>query len=162
MSETQQPVVVYPNTVSSGQVEPSHSHSDGSFGTVFIVLAIIIVISSIACFLGRLCTRRVSQPKPTKQSKSSNARPKGNDIELGFDGRFPTAKPVGGHGGGGDQSKRFKMLGNEDPRGFRSMPGKHGDVKGFKVHGNGDLRGFRIHGNGNIEGDPKHVDVGVL
>ncbi|KAK8516665.1 hypothetical protein V6N13_080759 [Hibiscus sabdariffa] len=149
-TETQQPVVMYPNSVSSGQALPSQSpHSDGSFGTVFAVLAVIIVISSVACFLGRLCNRRMSHTKPaTKQNKKHDPRHKGNDIELGFDGPIRTAKPVGAHGGGGgggDQSKRFKMLGNEDPRGFRSMPGDHGDFKGFKIHPNGDLKGQSKH-----------------
>ncbi|GMJ08230.1 hypothetical protein HRI_004492200 [Hibiscus trionum] len=163
-TETQQPVVMYPNSVPSGQTLPSQiPHSDGSFGTVFIVLAVIIVVSSTACFLGRLCNRRMSQTKPaTKQNKKHDPRHKGNDIELGFDGPIRTAKPVGAHGGGADQSKRFKMLGNEDPRGFRSMPGDHGDFKEFKLHPNGDFKGSKIHANGDLKGQSKHVDHGAI
>ncbi|XP_039013131.1 uncharacterized protein LOC120142673 [Hibiscus syriacus] len=154
-TETQQPVVMYPNSVSSGQALPSQiPHSDGSFGTVFIVLAVIIVISSVACFLKRLCNRRMSQTKPT------NPRRKGNDIELGFDGPIRTAKPVDVTGG--DQNKRFKMLGNEDPRGFRLMPGDHGDFKGFKIHPNGDLKGFKVQSNGDLKGQNKQVDHGAI
>ena len=154
--QTQQPVVVYPKTV-SGQSPPSHSHSDGSFKTVFIVLAVIIVISAIACFLGRLCNRRMSQTKPSKQNQNHNFRSKERDIEFGFDGRIPTAKSAG-HG---EHSKGFKMPGNGDPRGFRSMP-EHGDPTGFRMPGNGDSTGIRMPGHGDIKGETKPVDDGAL
>ncbi|XVF02465.1 hypothetical protein REPUB_Repub04eG0177700 [Reevesia pubescens] len=178
--QTQQPVVVYPNTV-SGQAPPSHhSHSDGSFGTVFIVLAVIIVISAIACFLGRLCNRRLSQTKPSKQNQNHNFRPKERDIEFGFDGKIAAAKPAG-HS---DPSKgfNFKMPGNGDPRGFRMpehvdptgirMPGngdprgfrmpEHGDPTGNRMPGNGDPTGFRMPGHGDIKRETKAVDDGAL
>ncbi|XP_050206118.1 uncharacterized protein LOC126655838 [Mercurialis annua] len=63
MQQQQQPVVVYPNTMTGQQPPPTgpfpHSHhSNGSFGTVFIILAVIVVISGIACFLGRVCNKR--------------------------------------------------------------------------------------------------------
>ncbi|OMO80202.1 hypothetical protein COLO4_24179 [Corchorus olitorius] len=169
----QQPVVVYPNTVSGqGQVPPSHSHSNGSFGTVFIVLAVIIVISAIACFLGRLCNRRMSRTKPSKEDKYHKSRPKNKerDIEFGFDGKAPGGKPGGGGGGhgGGDPSKGFKMPGNGDPREFRMpgppvyaepagirMPGDgHGNPPGIRMPGNGIPPGIRMPGNG---GDRDHV-----
>lgn len=51
----QQPVQVYPTAVSN---QPSSHHSNGSYGPVFIVLAILLVVSVIGCFLGRLCNRR--------------------------------------------------------------------------------------------------------
>ncbi|KAF8390422.1 hypothetical protein HHK36_024948 [Tetracentron sinense] len=70
------PMVVYPNTVPT---KPT-SHSNGSFGTVFIVLAAIIVISAIACFLGRLCNRRYSPPKHTFHQRE-------RDLEYGFKNR---------------------------------------------------------------------------
>lgn len=113
-----QPVVqVYPNSVTN---QPS-SHSNGSFGSVFIVLAVIVVISAIACFLGRLCNRRYknSQPKDKKShgSKHKDAKPKNTkntgrgrdtDIEFGFDDGFnPTAKQFGNGG-----AKGFKPGGN--------------------------------------------------
>ncbi|WRX13619.1 hypothetical protein QQP08_006865 [Theobroma cacao] len=164
--ETQQPVVVYPNTV-SGQAPPSHSHSNGSFGTVFIVLAVIVVISAIACFLGRLCNRRMSQTKPSKRNQNHTIRPKERDIEFGLDGRNLAAKPPG-HG---DPSKGFKMPGNGDPRGFRipehgdprgiRMPG-NGDPAGFRMPGNGDPTGFRMAGHGDIKGETKPIDDGEL
>ncbi|PRQ41143.1 hypothetical protein RchiOBHm_Chr4g0443731 [Rosa chinensis] len=113
--QQQQPVLVYPNNVN--KPPPSH-HSNGSFGSVFIVLAVIVVISGIACFLGRLCNRdRSHKSKHNKQSKnkgnnkahpkeghhgdhvefgSQHFRPKeGTDIEIGFDKRIPSGKPSG-------------------------------------------------------------------
>ncbi|XVE75038.1 hypothetical protein DITRI_Ditri12bG0065300 [Diplodiscus trichospermus] len=149
--QTQQPVFVYPNSVSA-QAPPSHSHSDGSFGTVFIVLAVIIVVSTIACFLGRLCNRRMSQTKPSKQKQNHNFRPKERDIEFGFDDRIPTVKPAGQS----DHSKGFKIPGNGDPKGLRSMPA------GFRMIGNGGPTGFRMPGHGDIIGETKPVDDGAL
>ncbi|KAL6187496.1 hypothetical protein ACLB2K_038894 [Fragaria x ananassa] len=113
--QQQQPVLVYPNNVN--KPPPSH-HSNGSFGSVFIVLAVIVVISGIACFLGRLCNRdRSHKSKPNKQSKhkgNHKTHPKeghhgdhaepgnqhfrakdGSDIEFGFDKRIPSGKPSG-------------------------------------------------------------------
>lgn len=115
--QQQQPVLVYPN---NGNKPPpsSYHHSNGSFGSVFIVLAVIVVISAIACFLGRLCNRdRPHKSKPNKQSKhkgNSKSHPKeghhgdhvesgnqhfrpkdGADIEFGFDKRIPSGKPSG-------------------------------------------------------------------
>ncbi|MBA0743873.1 hypothetical protein Gogos_006526 [Gossypium gossypioides] len=141
-TQPQQPVVVLPNTV-PGQAPPSHNHSDGSFGTVFIVLAVIIVISAIACFLGRLCNRGKNQTKPSDHNL--NFGPKERDVELGFDGRVPAAKP-GEHDG--DPSKGFKMPGNgdhRDPTEIR-MPG-NGDPTGIGMPGNGAPTGIRIPGN---------------
>ncbi|XVF44002.1 hypothetical protein PTKIN_Ptkin02bG0085000 [Pterospermum kingtungense] len=155
--QTQQPVVVYPNSV-SGHALPSHSHSDGSFRRFFIVLSVIIVLSAIACFLGRLCSRRmISQTKPAKQrqKQNHNLRPKERDMELGFDGRIPTAKPDG-HG---DHSIGFKMPGNGDPRGFRSVPDQYEDPTGFRMAGDEDPR---TPGHGDIEGETKPVDDGAL
>ncbi|GKV22882.1 hypothetical protein SLEP1_g32699 [Rubroshorea leprosula] len=116
--QTQQPVVVYPNPVMGQQPRPS-SHSNGSFGPVFIVLAVIIAISAISCFLGRLCNRRFSKQKPHKQShhgqnhadrtimgsvtkkeilNHNGFRSKERDIEFGFDARMPPAAKPGGNG----------------------------------------------------------------
>lgn len=90
MSLPQQPPVIYPNTVTR---QPP-SHSDGSFGTVFIVLGVIVVISALACVFGRLCNRRFHHSKP-KQNPAF--RPKGPDIEFGK-GIMPPAKPAGNGG----------------------------------------------------------------
>lgn len=163
----QQPVVVYPNTVpGQATATPSHSHSDGSFGTVFIVLAIIIVISAIACFLGRLCNKRMSRsssqsskPSKKKQTQTHDFCPKAEDIEFGFDGRAPAAKPTDP----GYPSKGFiKMPGNGDPRGFRK-PEHRDNPAGFRMPGNGIPTAFRMPGNGDNKGEAKpHVDDGSL
>lgn len=92
----QQPFTGTPNTI-MGQPQPrSHSHSDGSFGMVFIVLAAVAVISAIACCLGRFCNRKAEAytgPKQSKQSRSTNHRErdhprKEHDLEFGFDNRM--------------------------------------------------------------------------
>lgn len=115
------------------------SHSNGSFGTVFWVIGVIIVVSVLACVANRLCTRRTKDSKPS--SKASKKDKKGHahhhpklpkewegkrshpdfhqddgDIEFGFGGkRFPSAKvaATGDH-----------------PRSVPPMPG-------FKHHGGG-------------------------
>ncbi|GMI99737.1 hypothetical protein HRI_003643000 [Hibiscus trionum] len=163
--QTQQPVVVYPNNVPTGQVPaPPHSHSNGSFGPVFIVLAVIIVISAIACFIGRLCNRRrINQTKPSDRNRNHDSRPEERDVEFGFDGRIPGAKPAGG-----EPSKGFKMPGNEDV-GVPRMA-EHGDpatIPRIRIPGNGDPRGrTRVHANGDPAGlriaEPKPVDDGAL
>ncbi|GAV77417.1 hypothetical protein CFOL_v3_20888 [Cephalotus follicularis] len=131
-SQPQQQVMVYPNTV-TGQPPPAASHSNGSFGTVFIVLAVIVVISAIACCLGRMCTRRFRQEKLPKQKQSS--RPKDRekrDLEFGFDDRIPTGKPAG----------------NGEPRGFKVA--ENGDFM------RGEARGiFRVPESGDIRGEAK-------
>ncbi|KAJ0725748.1 hypothetical protein HanPI659440_Chr12g0462381 [Helianthus annuus] len=81
---------------------PTHRQSNGSFGSVFIVLAVIVVISAVACFLGRLCNKRHNKMKPSKHSRpakekdmkpSRNAfQTKDGDIEFGFDKRLSSAK----------------------------------------------------------------------
>ncbi|GAB4839794.1 hypothetical protein Ancab_020504 [Ancistrocladus abbreviatus] len=142
--------VVYPTTVTNTQ--PS-SHSNGSFGAVFIVLAVIIVVSAIACCLGRLCTKRSqhsNQPKG-KYSHSHNHNHKSNghnghhqngrvkdrelefgfrskegDIELGFDKRIPMGKPV-----------------------------MNGEARGYKPRENGEFRNDNRAMNG---GDPRDFE----
>ncbi|KAJ6721871.1 hypothetical protein OIU85_024911 [Salix viminalis] len=104
-----QPVVLYPNTVSK---QAPSSHSNGSFGTVFIVLAVIVVISGIACCLGRICNKRLNKQKVSNDKPSSlrlsqhtpsfGPRERGRDLEIGFDKGFTAArhgnKPFGkGH-----------------------------------------------------------------
>ncbi|KAG8366118.1 hypothetical protein BUALT_Bualt17G0042600 [Buddleja alternifolia] len=93
---------LYPNPVTQQQPDNNSSHSNGSFGPVFVVLAVIVVISAVACVLGRLCSKRhhrakeahQHKPKASKQSNGlgpkeweSRAKPsfnmKGGDIEFG-------------------------------------------------------------------------------
>ncbi|KAL4383476.1 hypothetical protein GQ457_15G003390 [Hibiscus cannabinus] len=166
-TQPQQPVVVYPNNVPGGQVPPPHGHSDGSFGPVFIVLAVIIVISAIACFIGRLCNRRRNQTEPSGQNRDRDSRPKERDVEFGFDGRIPAAggKPPAGGNGGEPSSKGFKMPGDED-LGGPSMPEQASRIPRIRIPGNGDPRGRRVHANGDPTGlriaEPKPTDDGAL
>jgi hypothetical protein len=127
--QPQQPVQVYPKTVTN---QPSPHHSNGNFGTVFIVLAIILVISVVACFLGRLCNRRHNKHNNNNQSRQHNslqrrpAKPnrqqqihdfetREDDIELGVDKRMPP--PI---------ITRPRGLAFEPPAGTRSHP--HGNI----------------------------------
>lgn len=109
-AQPQQPVQVYPTNQ-----PPSPHHSNGSFGAVFIVLAIILVISVIACFLGRLCNKRYSNQsnnnhRPPKQHRPQihNLHPRDEgDIESGVDKRMPppiirTKRHGHHHGHGGE------------------------------------------------------------
>ncbi|KAK3017102.1 hypothetical protein RJ639_006952 [Escallonia herrerae] len=143
-----QPVEVYPNTVTRQQ--PSHN-SNGSFGTVFIVLAVIIVISAIACFLGRLCNRRFNQSKANKQKQAVHLKERevkqrhafppgdGGDIEFGFDKRMPSAK-VAWSG----EIKGAKMAWNDDVKGSKSS--RNGEFRGeMRFPNGGDLRAGAPH-----------------
>ncbi|CAL1355165.1 unnamed protein product [Linum trigynum] len=91
------PAIAYPDT----------AHSNGSFGTVFIVLAVIIVVSAVACCLGRVCSKSKHGGKEHKQGKKKKDKNKhqnskvgqSDDIEFGFDkgggGGFPPmGRPV--------------------------------------------------------------------
>uniref|UniRef100_A0A7N0VJB8 Uncharacterized protein n=1 Tax=Kalanchoe fedtschenkoi TaxID=63787 RepID=A0A7N0VJB8_KALFE len=61
-----------PLVQSQAQPPPSH-HSNGSFGTVFIVLAVITVISGLACFIGRLCNKRTLKSQHAKQKQTQRS-----------------------------------------------------------------------------------------
>lgn len=99
----------YPNP------EMSRQHSNGSFGPVFAVLAVIVVISAVACVVGRLCSKRGHRvkeaahhpklqsgglglgPKEWESRQKPNFNMKNGDIEFGFDkSRMPSAKNGGG------------------------------------------------------------------
>ncbi|KAK7309693.1 hypothetical protein RJT34_06629 [Clitoria ternatea] len=123
LPQQQQPVQVYPTSVT--YQSPPH-HSNGSFGSVFVVLAIIVVISAVACCLGRLCNRRSHSSsnshnqkhvKQQKQQNHQNFRPKEVDIEFGFDKRIAASKPINGHGAG---------------RGMKPPP-HHADMRAFEM-----------------------------
>lgn len=100
VEQAQQLPLVYPISETN---PPTHRQSDGgSFGAVFIVLAVIVVVSAIACFLGRMCNKRHNKSKPSKHNrrpKEKDMKPNRNafqtkdgDIEFGFDKRFSSAK----------------------------------------------------------------------
>lgn len=87
----------------SETIPTSNHSSNGSYGAVFIVLAVIIILSAFACFLGRLFNKRqdVEKPKPkpskhnlpTKEKHAMQMRnAKDGDIEFGYDKRFASAK----------------------------------------------------------------------
>ncbi|KAK3223358.1 hypothetical protein Dsin_010383 [Dipteronia sinensis] len=146
-TQPQQPTLTYPTVTipppSSSSSSSSSHHSNGSFGTVFIVLAVIVVISGISCCLGRLCNRRFNKQRhskkshngsrsrerdmefdPNKQSHMNhNIRPRERererDIEFGFDKNIAASKPV--------------------------------------VNGQGQPRGFKMSERGDIKFDPKFV-----
>uniref|UniRef100_A0A1D1Y4C9 Putative lipoprotein MPN_097 n=1 Tax=Anthurium amnicola TaxID=1678845 RepID=A0A1D1Y4C9_9ARAE len=80
------PAVVYPRSNPTG---PHPSHSRGSFGPVFIVLAVITVLAAIACFLGRACARRYSQAQPRGRQGRTFAK---GDLEDRFEMSIPAAK----------------------------------------------------------------------
>ncbi|KAL6983697.1 hypothetical protein U1Q18_017075 [Sarracenia purpurea var. burkii] len=122
MSMEQQPVV-YPSPVTN---QPS-SHSNGSFGTVFVVLAVIVVVSAVACFLGRICSRRrhsgqakakqSQAPRPMEREGRQNIHAvggRGGDIEFGFGKGTPATKPFG----------------NAETKGSRPAAGINGEIRG--------------------------------
>lgn len=55
-----QPMVVYPNSVPQ---HPPPSSSKGSFVPVFVALAIIAVLTAMACLIGQICARRYLRPR---------------------------------------------------------------------------------------------------
>ncbi|MQL83586.1 hypothetical protein Taro_016089 [Colocasia esculenta] len=83
MSSLPPPAVVYPHSTTT----PSSHSSRGSFGPVFIVLAVITILAAIACFVGRVCARRHSQLR----GRQGRAFTKG-DLEDGFEMSIPTGR----------------------------------------------------------------------
>ncbi|KAK8526461.1 hypothetical protein V6N13_017490 [Hibiscus sabdariffa] len=178
--QQQQPVVVYPSSVTYQASPASRSDtSGGSFVAVFIVVAVIIAASAISCFLGRFCSRRMGQRKPSKGNQMhTTLRTRDGDIEFGSDVRI---NPGGKQGDHGETNKGldFKMPGNGDPREFRvsehgepaefRIPGngypelripETGDYVRFRMPGNDDPIGFRMAGHGDFNGETKPVDDG--
>ncbi|KAK7361867.1 hypothetical protein VNO77_03956 [Canavalia gladiata] len=132
----QQPVQVYPATVTNEA--PNSHHSNGSFGAVFIVLAIILVISVVACFLGRLCNRRYNNnqghsQRPPKQHRPQihNLHPREGDIEFGVDKRIPVPPPIirtKGHVHGARTGPPQHHV-NDNMRDFEMKPGHEGELR---------------------------------
>ncbi|XP_059655064.1 uncharacterized protein LOC132302216 [Cornus florida] len=118
-----QPVQVYPKIAP----RQTSSHSNGSFGTVFMVLAAVVGISVIACIIGRLCNQRQHHGKTkqnhtlhTKEGDSRHHTPRlgEGDIEFGFRNGIPAAKqPGNGHGHGHGHSEGYNPSENNEIRG---------------------------------------------
>ncbi|GJT42486.1 hypothetical protein Tco_0951201 [Tanacetum coccineum] len=88
--------IVYPVT---GTVPSTTTHSsNGSYGAVFIVLAVIVTISGFACFLGRMLNKRQNEERPSRPKEKDTKRnsngfqTKDGDIEFGYDKRLASAK----------------------------------------------------------------------
>ncbi|MED6184438.1 hypothetical protein PIB30_047449 [Stylosanthes scabra] len=148
-TQPQQPAQIYPTNIVANQ---KPHESNGSFGTVFIVLAIILVISVVACVLGRLCNKRYSNRhshhshdprhsshlhvKPNRQQiHNNNVHPREveeeEDIEYGVDKRIPPpiiARPNHvSHGG---------VEGTAGPHHHQPPPNGGNMMKGFEIkHG---------------------------
>ncbi|RAL52184.1 hypothetical protein DM860_017321 [Cuscuta australis] len=69
---------VYPNTYTltppfssstTSNSNPNNSVASGSFRSVFVVLAIVVAISAIACLFGRICNGRKKREKGAKEPK---------------------------------------------------------------------------------------------
>ncbi|KAI3720316.1 hypothetical protein L6452_21232 [Arctium lappa] len=99
MSQQQMPIV-YP---ASDTVPTSNQSSNGSYWAVFIVLSVIVIVSAIGCFLGRLCNKGQDVARPHKDQshppKEKDAKrnatglpTKDRDIESGYDKRLASAK----------------------------------------------------------------------
>lgn len=152
--------VVYPVTVSEPQ--PSSHHSNGSFGTVFIVLAVITVISAVACVLGRVCNRRFQEVVKAKAAVSPNhAGPRPRDREppeLSF--RHKQNGPGFNFGPNKEKDPEFGFRPKERDPGFNPRPikvrdvelglDKGGGIRVAKPGGNGDPRGVGQVQNGNF------------
>lgn len=145
--QQQQPVVVYPNPVTKQPPGSSH-HSNGSFGTVFIILAVIAVVSAIACLLGRLCNRRAHSQKPKAQTSHKPSRSTRKDrqdhhVEFGSDS--------GQHNNFRPRDQGDVEFGN-NPN-INSRPNKEGgDIEFGFDNKRGVPNGNNIKTNGNREG----------
>lgn len=92
MSDQQQPVDGFPNDMPlQPKNTPINNHSNGSFGPVSIILAVILVISLLSCVIGRICNKRRhgDHHHPPKQN---------HDIEFGIDKRIPNSKVAASNG----------------------------------------------------------------
>nr|XP_010924336.1 uncharacterized protein LOC105047215 [Elaeis guineensis] len=109
--------MVYPQAITA----QSASNSKGSFVPVFIVLAVIAVLSAVACFIGQICARRYLRPRPRRD----HALHSNGDVESQFATSIPTAKP---DASGGDQAET-RTMGSEELMGETV---KHDEIGGNK------------------------------
>ncbi|KAD2803927.1 hypothetical protein E3N88_37304 [Mikania micrantha] len=131
--------LVYPATETN---PPSHRQSDGSFGAVFIVLGVIVVVSVIACFLGRLFKKRYNKSKPSKHGRHTKERymePKRNafqtkdgDMEFGFDKRFSSAKVAA------NEPSRGRLDSFQEPHKGRPNSFREGEYRDDQMRFGGD------------------------
>ncbi|GMH31130.1 hypothetical protein Nepgr_032973 [Nepenthes gracilis] len=112
------PRTVFPTTV-TGTLPPSHSK--GSFGAVFIVLAVIVIVSAVACVLNRLCSKRSHRsdlPTGKHSHPDHSARANETDFEFGFDKGIPTGKPAASGGDVGELRSENRTVDDGERRGF--------------------------------------------
>lgn len=141
----QQRVVVYPNTASNKS--PTH-HSGGSFGPVFIVLAIIIVVSTLACFLGRLCNKLLNKQNPNQTQHKEDLPKEGN---LEFE-NHKNIRPKVDNAEFWNHSFRPNSKDGDIEFGFDK------NIPNVKLNVNRENRGFKTFKNGGINGQMKHSD----
>ncbi|KAH7570288.1 hypothetical protein ACOSP7_018337 [Xanthoceras sorbifolium] len=139
-TQPQQPATIYP-TVTMPPPSSSSHHSNGSFGTVFIVLAVIVVLSGISCCLGRVCNRRFHKQRPPKQSHGSRSRGRERDLEFEPNNKQNHMNP------------NFRPRERETDLEF----GFDKNIAASKPVVNGQPRGFKMSDNGDIKFDPKFV-----
>ncbi|CAH9146718.1 unnamed protein product [Cuscuta epithymum] len=137
MSQPQvNPINTYITPPSS--VSSSNSDSNGSFGPVFVVLAVVVVLSAIACVFGRVCNGGKSPKgakKESKKGKKGEERKANNPIshtldhkEWGQPRKFQNEEDIEI---GFDVKRKPKPSSNkvhEDPRGPK--PYQHGPQRG--------------------------------
>ncbi|KAG1368019.1 putative lipoprotein [Cocos nucifera] len=120
MTSHAQPMVAYPQAITTQNA----SNSKGSFVPVFVALAVIAVLSAIACFVGQVCARRYLRPKPRRDHAF---HPIG-DVESQFATSIPAAKP---DACGGSQVET-RTMGSEELMGETL---KHDEIGGNKGEG---------------------------
>eukprot|EP01018_Ginkgo_biloba_P009503 Gb_30603 [translate_table: standard] len=91
----QQPIVVYPQAVSSN----GGSHSNGSVGPVLAVLSVITILGVLACVMGRVCAGRLVSANSKYDCVGWMERRCAScidgDVEVGGGGgHIPVAKPT--------------------------------------------------------------------
>ncbi|CAN0892975.1 hypothetical protein LINGRAHAP2_LOCUS17887 [Linum grandiflorum] len=147
------------------RVEPA-PHSTGSFGSVFIVLAVIVVVSAVACCLGRFCSKSKNQgsgkqKKDKKKNSSKNQKPQqsnskvgqsdDDDIEFGF-GKGGLARPMAAGMREGPNGPHHKMMGPPPPHGFfppQQKPAHYQQHQKKGYNGNSHHSGRFKGGDGN-------------
>ncbi|XP_058744521.1 uncharacterized protein LOC131617193 [Vicia villosa] len=137
----QQPVQVYPTAVTN---QPSSHNSNGNYGPVFIVLAILLVISVIGCFLGRLCNRR-------KHNSNNNNQDRPRDAPLRRPVKPSRQQQIHDLQSREEEDVELGGIDKRRPPPIITRP----RVVAFEPEG----RGFQPHGNGNGNGNVRDFDM---